>query len=151
MTVRFGFVRTASQKISSHFVVALIIVGLLVFVALFLYQSLQIQSKQNEYNQTKQALALLQERNNQLQEHLDFYKGPGYLLYVEKVAREALNMVKPGETVVLATQPDGRAAVAPAQPGAATTDSIAPPAAATSNDAKPKTNWQNWLAFFVGQ
>ncbi len=151
MAVRFGFVRTAAQKLSSHLVIALVIVGLLVFVVLFLYQSLQIQSKQNEYNQTKQELALLQERNDQLQEHLDFYKGPGYLLYVEKVAREALNMVKPGETVVLATQPDGRPAVAPASP-AATADSTAPPAAAASDQAAAtKSNWQNWLAFFVGQ
>ena len=152
MTLRFGFVRTAAQKLSSHLVIALVIVGLVVFVTLFLYQSLQIQSKQNEYNKSKQEMALLQERNDQLQEHLDFYKGPGYLLYVEKVAREALNMVKPGETVVLATQPDGRPAVAPAQPPAPA-DSTAPPAAATDGQsaAKTKSNWQNWLAFFVGQ
>jgi cell division protein FtsB len=152
MTLRFGFVRTAAQKLSSHLVIALVIVGLVVFVTLFLYQSLQIQSKQNEYNKSKQELALLQERNDQLQEHLDFYKGPGYLLYVEKVAREALNMVKPGETVVLATQPDGRPAVAPAQ-SPAPADSTAPPAAATDGQAaaKTKSNWQNWLAFFVGQ
>ncbi|MBN9386902.1 MAG: septum formation initiator family protein [Chloroflexi bacterium] len=154
MAFRFGFVRTATQKISSHLVIALVIVGLLIFVVLFLYQSLQIQAKQNEYNQTKQELALLQERNDQLQEHLDFYKGPGYLLYVEKVAREALNMVKPGETVVLASKPDGRGA-----PAAATTQQTAPAgsaaptaaASATTGDQKTKTNWQNWLAFFVGQ
>lgn len=150
MAVRFGLVRTAAQKLSTHLVIALVIVGLLVFIALFLYQSLQIQSKQNEYNQTKHELALLQERNDQLQEHLDFYKGPGYLLYVEKVAREALNMVKPGETVVLATQQDGRPAAAATQPGAPA-DSNAPPAAVTTGDSKPKSNWQNWLAFFVGQ
>jgi cell division protein FtsB len=154
MAFRFGFVRTATQKISSHLVIALVIVGLLIFVALFLYQSLQIQAKQNEYNQTKQELALLQERNDQLQEHLDFYKGPGYLLYVEKVAREALNMVKPGETVVLASKPDGRGAdPAATQPTAPAADSNAPPAAASTatGDQKPRTNWQNWLAFFVGQ
>lgn len=155
MTFRFGFVRTVTQKISSHLVIALVIVGLLIFVVLFLYQSLQIQAKQNEYNQTKQELALLQERNDQLQEHLDFYKGPGYLLYVEKVAREALNMVKPGETVVLASQPDGRGTAAAANQPAAPANSAAPPAgasaSATGGDQKPKTNWQNWLAFFVGQ
>lgn len=151
MTLRFGFVRTAAQKVSAHLVVVLVVAGLVVFLALFLYQSLQIQSKQNEYNRTKQELALLQERNAQLQEHLDFYKGPGYLLYVEKVAREALNMVKPGETVVLATQADGRPAVS-AQP-TAPADSNAPPAASANQSApaKPKSNWQNWLAFFVGQ
>ena len=150
MAVRFGFVRTAAQKLSTHLVTALVIVGLLVFIALFLYQSLQIQSKQNEYNQTKQELALLQERNDQLQEHLDFYKGPGYLLYVEKVAREALNMVKPGETVVLATQPDGRPAVPAAKP-TAPADSTAPAAGDQAAATKSKSNWQNWLAFFVGQ
>src|SRR5690349_4425708 len=116
MAVRFKLVRTAAQKISSHLMIALVIVGLLVFLALFLYQSLQIQSMQAKYSATQHDLALIQERNDLLQEHLDFYKGPGYLLYVEKVAREALNMVKPGETVVLAVQPDGRAAVTTATP-----------------------------------
>jgi cell division protein FtsB len=129
--------------------IALVIVGLLVFMALFLYQSLQIQSMQAKYTSTQHDLALLQERNDLMQEHLDFYKGPGYLLYVEKVAREALNMVKPGETVVLAVQPGGRPAVA--SPPA---DAASPQTSAVGNQAvaqKPKSNWQNWLSFFIGQ
>jgi len=84
-----------------------------------------------------------------MQEHLDFYKGPDYLLYVEKVAREALNMVNPGETVVLAVQPDGRPAVAtpPADASSPQTGAVGDQAVAQ----KPKSNWQNWLSFFIGQ
>lgn len=149
MAVRLKIVREAAQKLSSHLMIALVIVGLLVFMALFLYQSLQIQSMQNKYNTTKHDLALLQERNDLMQEHLDFYKGPGYLLYVEKVAREALNMVKPGETVVLAVQPGGRPAPA-SQPAVASS----PQTGVVGDRAgpqKPKSNWQNWLSFFIGQ
>lgn len=148
MAVRFKFVRTAAQKVSSHLMIALVIVGLLVFLLLFLYQSLQIQSMQNKYAATQHDLALIQERNDLLQEHLDFYKGPGYMLYVEKVAREALNMVKPGETVVLAAQGDGRPAVATAAP---VDTGPAPAVASQAAAGKPKSNWQNWLSFFIGQ
>ncbi len=129
--------------------IALVIVGLLVFIALFLYQSLQIQSMQAKYNDTRQKLALSQENTDLLQDHLDFYKGKGYLLYVEKVAREALNMVRPGETVVLAVQPGGRTAVS-SQPA----DTASPQTGAVTGQTapqKPKSNWQNWLAFFIGQ
>ena len=149
MAVRFKVVRNVAQKLSSHLMIALVIVGLLVFMALFLYQSLQIQSMQAKYNDTRHNLALSQENTNLLQEHLDFYKGPGYLLYVEKVAREALNMVKPGETVVLAVQPGGRSAVV-GQPA----DTASPQTGAITNQTapqKPKSNWQNWLTFFIGQ
>ena len=148
MAVRFKMVRTAAQKLSSHLMIALVIVGLLVFLALFLYQSLQIQSMQARYTATQHDLSLVQERNDLLQEHLDFYKGPGYLLYVEKVAREALNMVKPGETVVLAVQSDGRPSVASAVP---VDTGPAPAVTSQAAAAKPKSNWQNWLSFFIGQ
>jgi cell division protein FtsB len=148
-------VRQIIQKLSAHLMIALVIVGLLVFMSLFLWQSLQIQSMQNQYDATQRDLAQRQERNDRLQEHLDFYKGPGYMLYVEKVAREALNMVKPGETVVLAVEPGGggnRPAVAApdANPVGA---GVAKPGASSDQTAtqNQKSNWQNWLAFFIGQ
>lgn len=151
MRDKLKLARQLIQKLSAHLMIALVIVGLLVFIGLFLWQSLQIQKMQNQYNTTQADLTLLQERNNLMQEHLDFYKGPGYRLYVEKVAREALNMVKPGETVVLAVQPGGnRPAIAnqPANPAEAT--AVKTGQAATASQ-KPKSNWQNWLAFFIGQ
>jgi cell division protein FtsB len=153
MRDKLKIVRQIIQKLSTHFIIALVIVGLLVFMGLFLWQSLQIQKMQNQYNTTQADLALLQERNDLMQEHLDFYKGPGYMLYVEKVAREALNMVKPGETVVLAVQPEGDRVAAASQPANSAEANgvktgLAPGQAAPQ---KAKSNWQNWLAFFIGQ
>jgi cell division protein FtsB len=153
MRDKLKLVRQIIQKLSTHFIIALVIVGLLVFMGLFLWQSLQIQKMQNQYNTTQADLALLQERNDLMQEHLDFYKGPGYMLYVEKVAREALNMVKPGETVVLAVQPEGDRVAAASQPANSSEANggvktgLAPGQTAPQ---KTKSNWQNWLAFFIG-
>jgi cell division protein FtsB len=153
MQDKLKIVRQIIQKLSTHFIIALVIVGLLVFMGLFLWQSLQIQKMQNQYNTTQADLALLQERNDLMQEHLDFYKGPGYMLYVEKVAREALNMVKPGETVVLAVQPEGDRVAAASQPANSSEANggvktgLAPGQTAPQ---KTKSNWQNWLAFFIG-
>jgi hypothetical protein len=122
-------------------------------MGLFLWQSLQIQKMQNQYDTTQADLALLQERNDLMQEHLDFYKGPGYMLYVEKVAREALNMVKPGETVVLAVQPEGDRVAAASQPANSAGANGVKTGLAPGQTApqKAKSNWQNWLAFFIGQ
>jgi hypothetical protein len=81
-----------------------------------------------------------------LQEHLDFYKGPGYLLYVEKVAREALGLVKPGETLVLPVE-EGVPAVVP---GSSSPSSANAPPVANGQSTARKSNWQNWLQFFLG-
>jgi cell division protein FtsB len=153
MRDKLKLVRQIIQKLSTHFIIALVIVGLLVFMGLFLWQSLQIQKMQNQYNTTQADLALLQERNDLMQEHLDFYKGPGYMLYVEKVAREALNMVKPGETVVLAVQPEGDRVAAASQPANSADANGGVKAGLAPGQTAPqkaKSNWQNWLAFFIG-
>lgn len=131
------------KDLSSRLMVAILIVALLGFLGLFLWQSLQIQKMQNEYIQKKADLAVVQERNDRLQEHLDFYKGPGYMLYVEKVAREALGLAKPGETVIL-TVPTG-------SPSGVAGQANQPNATGSPTDADlKKSNWQNWLEFFIG-
>src|SRR4051812_16814521 len=107
MAERTRRVQFAARKLSSQMMVVLLIVALIGFLGLFLWQSLQIKKMQDEYDQKRVELAAVQDRNNRLQEHLDFYKGPGYMLYVEMVAREALGMAKPGETVVLPVPDNG--------------------------------------------
>ena len=144
MTTRLRLLPIAAKKITSHLMVVLLIVALLGFLALFLWQSLQIQKMQGEYQRKKDELALVQARTDGLQDHLDFYKGPGYLLYVEAVARQALGLVKPGETVVL-TIPD----TTTSQSAGIKADS--PTANAPPSGQSHKTNWQNWLGFFLGQ
>lgn len=137
------------RKLSSQLMVVVMIVALVGFLGLFLWQSVQIQKMQGEYNRQQADLAAVQERNGQLQEHLDFYKGPGYLLYVEKVAREALGLVKPGETVVLAVS-DTNTASSTAGPSVANPAVKSQSTLQPAGPPKPKQNWQNWLQFFTG-
>lgn len=145
MVNRVRAASSAARKLSSQLMVALLVLALVGFLGLFLWQSLQIQKMQGDYDKKKAEIDQLKDRNAGLQEHLDFYKGPGYLLYVEKVAREALGLVKPGETLVL-TVPDNGVAGSPtaSQNGSPTANS--PP-----TDNKKKPNWQNWLDFFFEQ
>ena len=146
MAERTRRVQFAAKKLSSQMMVALLIVALIGFLGLFLWQALQIKKMQDEYEHKKVELAAVQDRNNRLQEHLDFYKGPGYMLYVEMVAREALGMAKPGETVVLTVPDDGTSGAVASSPNSSSPGANAPPA-----PAQKKPNWRNWLDFFIGQ
>lgn len=145
MALRLKAVQSAAKRLPSQIMLALLIVALVGFLGLFLWQSLQIQKMQSEHQRKQAELVAVQERNDKLQEHLDFYKGPGYLLYVEKVAREALSLVKPGETVVL-----------PQIEGASTNlnrvgaNPVLKDRASLATGTKKKSNWQNWLHFFTG-
>ncbi len=144
MAIKSKALELAARKLSSHMMVAIIIVVLVGFMGLFIWQALQIRGMEGEFNAKKAELTAVEQTNTQLQEHLDFYKGPGYLLYVEKVAREALGLIKPGETVVL-TVPDTD------QPGVTAPNGTKP---VGNNNVvatpKKKPNWRNWLDFFIG-
>lgn len=142
MKQRFESLNLAARRITSQLMLVFLIVALVGFLGLFLWQSLQIQKVQAEFERKQADLIALQERNNQLQEHLDFHKGPGHLLYVEKVAREALGMVKPGETLVLP--------VAENAPTVAASPVVATTSGQLSEKSKTRSNWQNWLQFFFG-
>jgi cell division protein FtsB len=155
MKISIQGLRAALAKLSSQVLVLLLIVGLVTFIGVFVWQSIQIKKMEADYQQKKTELAAVQERNDRLQEHLDFYNSPGYMLYVEKVAREALGMSKPGETVIL-TVPDKAGPAAPAtasnpsqfqtQPNASSVNKSTPNQLTSSQPKKP--SWQNWFGFF---
>ncbi len=63
------------------------------------------------------------------------------MLYVEEVSREALGLVRPGETVIL-TVPDNTAVSL--DPSKAKAQLVA----STSPNKKP--SWQSWFGFFFG-
>ena len=155
ISVSVSGLRAGVTKLSTQLVVILLMVGMVAFVAVFIWQSFQIKKMEGDYQQKKTELAAIQERNDRLQEHLDFYNSPGYMLYVEKVAREALGMAKPGETVIL-TVPDKAGPPSPASitdPAQAITKTD-PNAKTTPNVLTPppikRPSWQNWFGFFFG-
>jgi cell division protein DivIC len=89
------------QRLSSKLMLIALLLVLLTFVGLFVMQSFRIRDMQAQYETAQAGLRQVQDRNAKLQDHLDFYNGPEYALYIEKVARESLGMAKPGETVIL--------------------------------------------------
>lgn len=145
--ISMGGLQAALKKLSSQLLLVLLIVAIVAFVGMFIWQSIQIKDMQAKFQQKQTELAAVVERNDRLQEHLDFYNSPGYMLYVEKVAREALGLAKPGETVVLAV-PDTNSA----SPSSASNPTGKDNAGATPNQPTlKKPSWQNWLGFFFGK
>lgn len=146
--ISLGGLRAGATKLSTQLLVLLLIGGMVAFVAVFILQTVQIKKMEGEYQQKKTELAAIQERNDRLQEHLDFYNSPGYMLYVEKVAREALGMAKPGETVILTvTDNAGPPSPSTAVLVATKPDLKANPDPLTAPTIK-KPSWQNWFGFF---
>jgi len=132
------------QKLSSKIIILVLIVAVIGFIGLFISQSFRIKAVQTDYEKGQAVLQQIEDRNAKLKEHLDFYQNsPGYMLYVEKVARESLGMAKPNETVILPIT-DNNGTLQDAQVSVPTlVNTSAPP-------APHKANWQNWLGFFFG-
>lgn len=132
------------QKLSSKIIILVLIVAVIGFIGLFISQSFRIKAVQTDYEKGQAVLQQIEDRNAKLKEHLDFYQNsPGYMLYVEKVARESLGMAKPNETVILPIT-DNNGTLQDAQVSVPTlVNTPAPP-------APHKANWQNWLGFFFG-
>jgi len=85
-----------------------IIVASIVFIYLgssYAAGFIEIWRMRGEIRQIQEEIAAAEARNDALRQELD------YLLsdeYIEKVAREELGLVKPGETPVIVTTPNGR-------------------------------------------
>ena len=129
-------------------------VAVIAFVGLFIWQAFRIRDARVRHDAETAQLAALQARNDKLQLQLDYLKGPNYGQYVERVAREALGMVKPGETQILLADPTLPSTVnAPAPtPSAAQIignlpDTTAPPMPQAS-PPQIRPAWQQWLDLF---
>ncbi len=132
-------------KLSSRLVVIVLVVAAVAFIGIFVFQSFRIREMREQYDQKKAELALYQERNDKLKQQRDFLQGPGYMLYVELVARQALGLARPGETVVLPVQQGSNGgAIRPGQ----SLESVT--ATKKTDPPKPKSGWESWWSFFFG-
>jgi cell division protein FtsB len=140
--LRFATIKGGIKWLGSRLFTAILIIAAIIFVAIFVIQSIRIRDMQSQYDHKKAEFALIEERNQRLKEHLDFLNSPGYMLFVEKVAREKLGLAKPDETVILPvyTEPTTAPATGQNQPK---------PQAPPPQQTKPA--WQAWLGFFFGQ
>ena len=87
----------------------------------------------------QQHIDQLQKDNRQLSQKLDYYRSDQY---IEKVAREDLGLMRPGEIPVIVVPADGTP-----QPSL-----VAPtPTPAPTSVVPPAPIWRRWLSVFVDQ
>ena len=113
---------------------------LLVTVVILLYlalvtagQMLRTYQLRQEEARLKDEVALLEAKNQSLLAQKDYYASDAY---VEKSARENLNLIKPGETAVIILPPPGP------------TPGVSAPSASQNPD---RLSWQRWWDLFFGQ
>lgn len=84
----------------------------------------------------RQEIAQLKDRNTELRRQTEYLQSPDY---VEKVAREQLNLVRPGDVPLVVVSPVGKETPVEARPAPSQT--------------RPEIfpNWQRWWDFFFGE
>lgn len=128
---------------------------IVVFIGLFIWQAFRIRDMRVEYDQTVVRIDALKARNDKLQNQLDYLKGPGFDVYAERVAREALGLAKPGETVILPLDPTPQTINAPAPTPVAvaaasnSSATLTPPQIVTPQP-KNEAVWQHWVDLVFG-
>jgi len=85
----------------------------------------------------RQDITQLKERNAELRRQEEYLQSPDY---VEKMAREQLNLVRPGDIPLVLVSPSVKET--PKQPA---------PAAPQSRPQQSLPNWQQWWNFFFGE
>ena len=109
----------------------IVAIGILIF-GIYLIISLSrsvldLWQKQDEVEKARNRVKDLAQENNRLKSQFEYVQTQDF---VEKMAREKLNLVKPGETVVFIPQSVLREATASAAP------------------TPPPPNWQQWIRLF---
>lgn len=99
-------------------------------------KALEVYQLNQQASQIRQEIAQLKDRNAELRRQMEYLQSPEY---VEKVAREQLNLVQPGDTPLVLVYPTGK------EPAPQPT-----PVPAQKQTA-PSPNWQRWWGFFFGE
>lgn len=73
---------------------------MIIFYVCFVFgkQQITIKSIKNQINEKNLEVEKLRQKNKDLQEEVDISKSDSY---IEKLAREKLNLIKPGENAVI--------------------------------------------------
>lgn len=105
-------------------------------------KAVQGYEMRQEARAIQQRIEQLKQENRRLSRELDYLKSDEY---IEKVAREELGLVRPGDVPVVIVPPDGQR-VQSTLPIPTPTPSPTP-----SPERRSIPNWQRWLALFMGQ
>lgn len=99
-------------------------------------KALEVYQLNQQASVIRQEVAQLRDRNAELRRQMEYLQSPEY---VERAAREQLNLVRPGDIPLVVVSPAGK------EPSAE--------AASAPSQAWPETipNWQRWWNYFFGE
>ena len=123
------------QMSIGRFVIFLTLAVLLYLGVAAVGKAVQIYRLDQEERQIRGEIEELKARNEALQKQVEYLKSEAY---VEKVAREELNLIKKGETAVIVLSPEGSAATAEKRPS-------------ENKESRQQPNWQRWWQFLFGE
>jgi cell division protein FtsL len=138
-----GKVSSQQSRLTSFLLglLPLLIAGGVAFVLVMIGgKAVQGYQMRQEARGIQQRIDQLKQENRQLSQELDYLHSDAY---IEKVAREELGLVRPGDVAVIIVSPDEKR------------DQLPVPTATPSPTPEPDRvgvpNWQRWLSLFTGQ
>ena len=140
-----GKVSDQQSRLSSFLLglLPLVIAGGVIFVLVMIGgKAVQGYEMRQEARAIQQRIEQLKQENRRLSRELDYLKSDEY---IEKVAREELGLVRPGDVPVVMVPPDGQRAQSTLPTPSPT------PAPTPSPERRSIPIWQRWLALFMGQ
>lgn len=99
-------------------------------------KALEVYQLNQQASRIRQEIAQLKDRNAELRRQMEYLQSPEY---VEKVAREQLNLVQPGDTPLVLVYPREKEPAPQPTP------------VPTQKQTAPSPNWQRWWGFFFGE
>jgi cell division protein FtsB len=121
--------------VSRRTLLLLFVVGIIGYFAVaFTNKAMDNYQVKKRAESLRQEVAALQQENKQLSDSLQYYASDQF---IEKEAREKLNMARPGEHTLVVVGPTPTP-----QAGASTT-------VASAVEAPPRYNWQRWWHLFA--
>lgn len=99
-------------------------------------KAMEVYQLNQQASQIRQEIGQLKDRNAELRRQTEYLQSPEY---VEKVAREQLNLVRPGDIPLVLVHSSGKEPTPEPVP--------TPPEVRTSSHP----NWQRWWNFFFGE
>jgi cell division protein FtsL len=128
--------------------------GLLVLIALCFFFVASYTGRLRHKADVEQEIAALQQRiaeaeqhQQELQAELDYVNSPAY---IEEVARNELDMAKPGDKVIVVVKHDAEATPDEAAPDVAASGAPAPEEYPVDSGSLDEPTWEQWLDLVTG-
>ncbi len=120
----------------------LIAAGVIFVLVVIGEKAVQGYEMRQEARALQRRIEQLRQENRGLSQELDYLRSDEY---IEKVAREELGLVRPGDVAVAIVQPQNKKDQLPAP------IPTPPPTPTPEPERRDVPNWQRWLSLFTGR